>query len=115
MKATDEGWTMGYRFVAGDDYTPGRRYTLFVRAKCPEPTGEGDAFSCGIYGRDPLPSIDRTVRTGELTPGRYQTFEVGTLQLAPGHSFWICTTKRGDTYAVPEVRLDCLWLREAAR
>jgi hypothetical protein len=113
MKATNEGWTMGYRFVAGDDYSPGKRYTLYVRAKCPEPTAEGEAFSCGIYGKDPLPCIDRTVRTSELTPGRYQVLEVGTLELAPGHSFWICTTKRSDTYAVPEVRLDCLWLREA--
>jgi len=104
---------MGYRFVAGDDYEPGKRYTLFVRAKCPQPTAEGDAFACGVYGRDPLPTIDKTVHTQELTPGHYQAFEVGTLELAPGHSFWICTTKREDQYTVAEVRLDCLWLRQA--
>jgi len=113
MKAADEGWTMGYRFVAGDDYEPGKRYTLFVRAKCPQPTAEGDAFACGVYGRDPLPTIDKTVHTQELTPDHYQVFEVGTLELAPGHSFWICTAKREDQYTVAEVRLDCLWLRQA--
>jgi hypothetical protein len=113
MKATSEGWTMGYRFVGGDDYTPGKRFTLFVRAKCPQPTADGDAFSCGVYGKDPLPHIEKTIPTQALTPDRYQVFEVGTLELAPGHSFWICTAKRNDRYAVAEVRLDCLWLREA--
>ncbi|NPV47956.1 MAG: DUF4838 domain-containing protein [Armatimonadetes bacterium] len=113
MKATSEGWTMGYSFVVGDDYTPGKRHTLYVRVKCPEPTFDGDAFSCGIYGKDPLPKIDRTVSTKELTPARYQVIEVGTLELAPGHRFWICTNKRDGRYAVSEVRLDCLWLREA--
>jgi len=112
MKATSEGWTMGYRFVAGDDYTPGKRYTLFVRTKCPPPTRNGPAFSCGVYGKDPLPSIQTTIPTDALTPDQYQAFEVGTIELGPGHSFWICTAKSDDQYTVPEVRLDCFWLRE---
>jgi len=113
MSAKDEGWTMGYRFLANDDYAPGKRYTLLVRVKCPQPARDGDAFSCGIYGKDPLPRIDKTVPTPALTPGKYQVVEVGTIELKPGHSFWICTTKRNGSYAVSEVRLDCLWLREA--
>ncbi len=113
MRAKDEGWTMGYRFVAGDDYTPGKRYKLRVRVRCPQPERDGDAFSCGIYGQDPLPRIDKTIATKDLTPGRYQTIEVGTIELKPGHSFWICTAKRKGEYAVTEVRLDCLWLSEA--
>jgi hypothetical protein len=112
MRAKDEGWTMGYRFVAGDDYTPGKRYTLFVRTQCPPPTGDGEAFSCGIYGKNPLPSIEKTIPTQALTPGQYQVFEMGTIALQPGHSFWICTTKRDGRYTVAEVRLDCLWLEE---
>jgi hypothetical protein len=113
MRAKDEGWTMAYRFVADDDFVPGRRYTLFVRTRCPPPTGEGPAFSCGIHGQAPRPTIEKTVATAALTPDRYQVFEVGTIALETGHSFWICTAKRDGKYAVPEVRLDCLWLREA--
>jgi hypothetical protein len=113
MRAKDEGWTASYRFVADDDFTVGKRYKLFVRVKCPPPMSEGDAFSCGIYGRAPLPTIEKTIHTRDLTPGVYQTFEIGTIALSPGHSFWICATKRNDRYAVAEARLDSLWLREA--
>lgn len=81
--------------------------------KCPQPAGEGNAFSCGIYGKAPLPRIDKTVPTQALTPGKYQVIEVGTIGLKPGHSFWIATAKGKGGYAVSEVRLDCFWLREA--
>jgi hypothetical protein len=113
MRAKDEGWTMNYSFVPGDDFTPGKRYTLFVRVRCPQPTADGDAFSSGIYGKKPLPRIDKTVPVKVLTPGRYQVLEVGTLELQPGHRFWIALAKGKSGYAVPEVRLDSFWLREA--
>jgi hypothetical protein len=113
MRAKDEGWTMAYQFVAGDDYEVGKRYTLFVRVKCPQPTAAGKAFSCGIYGKDPLPSIEKSVPTESITPDRYQVVEVGTIELQPGHQFWIATVKNSGGYAVSEVRLDCFWLQEA--
>ena len=52
------------------------------------------------------------MHTRDLRPGNYQTFEIGAIALAPGHSFWICTAKRNDRYAVSEVRLDAFWLSE---
>jgi hypothetical protein len=113
MRAKDDGWTMSYRFVAGDDFTPGKRYTLLARARCPQPTAGGEAFACGIYGKDALARIDRVVPTQALTPGRYQVVEVGTLEMHAGHCFWMALVKGENGYAVPEVRLDCFWLREA--
>jgi hypothetical protein len=113
MRAKDEGWTMSYNFVAGDDFTPGKRYTLFVRVQCPPPMTGGDAFACGIHGKEPLPRLDKTVPTSLLTPGRYQVVEIGTLEIEPGHAFWIALVKGKNGYAVPEVLLDCFWLRKA--
>jgi hypothetical protein len=113
MRAQDEGWTMSYNFVPGDDFTPGKRYALFVRVRCPSPTSDGDAFACGIHGKEPLPRLDKIVLTSGLTPGKYQVVEIGTLEMHPGHGFWIALVKGKNGYAVAEVRLDCLWLREA--
>jgi hypothetical protein len=111
MRGKDEGWTMGYSFVATDDFTPGKRYKLFARVQCPQPTTEGDAFACGIYGKESLPRLDRKVPTALLTPGKYQVLEIGTLDMQPSHAFWIALVKGKNGYAVSEVRLDCLWLR----
>ena len=90
----------------------GSGYTLFVRVRCPTPTKEGKAFSCGIYGRPPLPSIQKTVSTQTLTPNKYQVIEVGTIMPESGHGFWMALSGSKGEYAVSEVRLDCLWLRE---
>ena len=48
-----------------------------------------------------------------LRPGKYQVVEIGTLEMQPGHAFWIALVKGKNGYAVPEVRLDCFWLKEA--
>jgi hypothetical protein len=107
------GWALAYRFSAEDDFVPGRRYTVRVRVKCPQPTKDGPAFRCGVAGEDGFPGTRRAVSTGELTPGRYQVIEVGTLAIQPGHVLWFDLNADGKgNYPLSEVRLDCIWLRE---
>ncbi|MFW6189435.1 MAG: DUF4838 domain-containing protein [Planctomycetota bacterium] len=101
-------WYLRYHFSERDDFVPGRRYTVFVRVKAGEPAEPGRAFGCGVHRSGD--SMRREVSTNELTPGRFQAFEVGTIELKPGHSFWLALRKER---AVREVRLDCLWLRPA--
>ncbi len=75
------GWALAYRFSAEDDFVPGRRYALRVRIKCPQPKKDGPALRCGVAGEDGFPGMQKAVSTGELTPGRYQVIEVGTLAI----------------------------------
>jgi hypothetical protein len=114
LASKDRGWAMCYRFSAADDFVPGKRYTLTVRVKCSQPKKEGPAFRCGVHAEDGYSPTQKTVPTKELTPGRYQPIEVGTLAFQPGHVVWFDLNANGKgDYPLSEIRLDCIWLREA--
>lgn len=102
-------WFARYRLTTGEDFIPGKRYALCVRVKVPQKTGSGLAFSCGLYSKGQ--AISRSFAASDVVDGQFQTFQIGTIEPKTGHLFWIATTKGG---SIPEVQLDCFWLREVA-
>jgi len=116
MKSENTSWFIQYPLVSGDDFTPGREYTLFVRVKCSSPTIEGKAFTFGIYG-SPTAYKSKSVLTQDLTPGQYQVFQLDPMTLPADPvtprtgTFWMALSANNGTYAVSEARLDSIWLK----
>ena len=95
---------------AYEDYTPGQTYRVFARVRAAPPTAKGAALYVGVYGKNVAEpwKFRRSVKTEEIKPDEWQTFEICTRKFAPGDNItMVCES------GCPEAYLDCLWLVEA--
>jgi hypothetical protein len=102
------GWHTHYHLSPWEDFTPGRRWNLFVRARCADlaADAEGDVWEFGVYPKGKTLRVD----ADRLRDGRWHVFELGPWSAAEGQYFW--TALRRNPGAKP-VAIDCLWLSEA--
>ena len=97
---------------AGDDYTPGRTYRLYVRAKADLADGaEGVVWKFGLRGDGGNSYL--AVRAADLSETEWRVFDLGPW--TPGddgaYQFWTCLQRT--PHGANHVAVDCLWLSEA--
>jgi len=107
QQVTTSGWSIQHRMAPPFDFTPGKQYKLFVRARAtfPEAT-PGTLLHAGFHPR-PRGKIDASQLTSEFQDIEVATFIAG----AEPMSFYTCLDKQ-TSEVVSDVEVDCIWLLE---
>jgi hypothetical protein len=101
------GWHTRHFFSDPDDFTPGRRYRLFVRARGEVPAGAtGNGWQFGVYPDGP-PTLN--ISAERMGDGQWHLFESAPWTAAEGQGFWTALAR---PKAMDAVLVDCVWLVE---
>ena len=98
------GWHTRYHLNEHEDFQPGRRYRLYVRARADlEPDADGEVWEFGLH-----PGGHRAAATADqLADGQWHVFDLGPFQPQHNQAFWTALMR---TPGVNSVAVDCLWL-----
>ena len=100
------GWYTKIAFMPGEDFTPGKTYRLYVRAKGQlAPDAAGNVWEFGVYPKGPSTKIDQS----KLADAQWHVFDLGPFKPTDGQFWWTAMIRgAGQNTAV----IDCIWLRE---
>ena len=97
-------WYIQHKFSPYDDFTPGRKYKVFVRVKGSPAESDGTAFVVGLAG------TPHEFPASALTDGKFHVFEVAEITTPEALSMYFILPS--GKKAMPRAFLDCLWLQE---
>lgn len=104
---TGPGWYTKIGLKPGENFTPGKTYRLFVRAR-----GElaadatGNVWEFGINPKGPSTKVGKA----KLADGQWHIFEIGPWKPESGQLWWTAMIRgAGQNTAI----IDCIWLQEA--
>ncbi len=108
------GFWYNTTLLPAEHYTPGRTYTLHVRATADLPDGAaGAVWTFGIRGDDD-DNAYRTVEAADLSSTEWRVFDLGPWTPAEGVSYHFWTSLQRNPDRVDHVAVDCFWLSETS-
>lgn len=101
------GWSIQHRVAPPFDFTPGRTYKVFVRARAVIPEGTtGAVVQAGLY-----PKFSKKIQASEISSG-FKNFEIGSFTASTNSvDFYICRDAQTDS-VVSNAEVDCFWLQQ---
>ena len=103
---TTPGWAIQHRMAPPFDFTPGKQYKLFIRARATFPEGTtGTILHAGFHPR-PRGQIKASQLSSDFRDIEVASFTAGAEHL----NFYTCLDKQ-TAKEVSDVEVDCIWLQ----
>ena len=108
LRIKTPAWLNVHYFSAGEEFTPGKKYEVYVRVKLIKKLkASGKAFSIGEFKSKINPSAEHPQWDVSLfTEDSFRVVKLG--ELTDPTAFYFCNNPG----VVEELILDCFWLRE---
>ncbi|MBN2584785.1 MAG: DUF4838 domain-containing protein, partial [Planctomycetes bacterium] len=112
LRQPSVGWTATCGLADPDHYEAGKKYKLFVRAKCKmKPNAEGRAWNCGVWrAKDGKAPAGAKVDAQTMSDGGWHVIELGPFEPVDGDIFYFAN----DPKTSEEVIIDCMWMEEVS-
>lgn len=110
IKQPTNAWTIRSVFAAGEHFTPGKKYKLFLRVRgTPEAdAGSKAAWNFGVSSSGAKYPIRGKETADQMKGGAWHVVQAGQWAPENGDNFYFAT----DPKVLKTIYLDCMWLEE---